>query len=420
MIKQYFRVLLAPFISLSLVIIGHGLATTYTTMSMHRAGFSITVIGLISSCYYLGLVLGSFRVEHFVARIGHIRAYAAFLSIFITVTLLCSLWIEPISWGGLRLIYGICAAGFFVVIESWFLSVSTPKIRGQILSLYMISYYGAYSFGQYLLNLEGAIQASLFIVTAILGGLSIFPLATTKNRQPEVSPPEKVDLLKFISISPTSVIAAFTGGLFTSVVLSLMPLFITKHVGMTMVPHFMVMIILGGMLFQFPIGKLSDYVDRRKVVFWIYLITGVFSIYCFYYNPLKEKHAELMFILFGGLTSVMYPLGINMICDNVQASKIVMATQAMLMFYSLGCVLGPIIAPLFSTEQRLGLFLYMSVFSFSAMGLTGLRLFISKPVSVDDKIVHVPVPPVQTAAAPELIQMEALECDKNIKDPVLS
>lgn len=402
-LSRAFAKIAAPFISLTIVIVGHGLATTLTTVKMHQAGFNPQLIGIVSSLYYLGLVVGSFRIEQFVVRVGHIRAYAAFASIFTVTMLMQPIWMNIFYWAFLRLIYGYCIAGLFVVIESWFLTESESEIRGQILSLYMISYYGAYSMGQYFLKLEPYCSVSLFSITALLAAFSVYPLAATRVDSPSISSPEKLDLMEFFRTSPTSMVGGFAGGVYTSVVLSLLPLYIgfsPKHA--QLVPYLMAITVIGGMFFQLPIGKLSDVMDRRKILLLSFAVSGIFSLFCYADNPIQGRYQELIFFTFGGITATVYPLSINLICDNVSSNKIIAATQCMLFAYSVGCVIGPSLAPLFGDETQIGLFLFMSVVSIFSIIITTMRIIVNAPVPNSDKDQYVPATPIQTASAPEL------------------
>lgn len=402
MLAHALRQIAVPFISLTIVIVGHGLATTYTTVVLHRSLFSPMEIGIIASMYYLGLVAGSFKIERFVARVGHIRAYAAFASIFTASIMLMPIAVNGPFWALLRLIYGYTIAGLFVVIESWFLTASDQNTRGQVLALYMISYYGAYSLGQYLLKLEPYLTSNLFMITAFLGAISVFPLATTRIDSPSITEPEGLNIVKFFRTSPSAVIGSFAGGLYTSVILSLLPLYIEANHYSSWVSYLMAIAVIGGMVFQFPIGKLSDLMDRRKILMISFLVSGLFSFFCYLDNPIESQYRELIFFTLGGITAVIYPISISLISDNVDSDKMIAAVQSMLLAYSIGCVASPVLAPLFGDESQIGIFLFMAIISFLCIIAISIRVIVNEPVPADEKQQYVPTAPIQTATAPEL------------------
>ena len=71
------------------------------------------------SGYYLGLLIGALRVPVLVARVGHVRVFAALLSLASTAILFQALFVEPVAWFLMRLLTGYCFAGAFIVAESW-------------------------------------------------------------------------------------------------------------------------------------------------------------------------------------------------------------------------------------------------------------------------------------------------------------
>lgn len=151
---QVLRSTITPLISLIIIILGSSLMTTLLTVKLSHLGVSSLMIGAMSAAFYGGLVLGSFKIEPFIVRVGHIRAYAAFASTLAVVSILHGLWINTWAWLVLRLMAGYSIAGLFVVIESWLLACSTVQTRGQVLALYMTALYAGQAAGQLLLNVS--------------------------------------------------------------------------------------------------------------------------------------------------------------------------------------------------------------------------------------------------------------------------
>jgi len=368
-IIRIFSKVFPPLISLFILILGNGLFTTLLVIRLHIEGASSLVIGAMAGAYYAGLVCGSFRVEKFIVRVGHIRAFSAFASALGVVCLLQGMILSYWVWILLRLLGGFTTAGLFVVIESWLLILGTEKIRGQILALYMIALYGAQALGQFLINLGDPKALTLFAVTAMLSSLSVIPLAMTKVGQPQISEPSTLNFKKLYKASGSGVIGCFTAGLILGAVYGLLPLFIAQKTGYpSEVAFFMAITILGGMALQYPVGKLSDHLERRTVLIVIALlaaITSVFTLIGFHIVWL----AVITLFLFGGVTFTLYPISTSQACDNLEPQNIVSGTQSLLLAYSIGATLGPFVAPAFIHYLGInGLFVYFIV--------TSLLLFI--------------------------------------------
>ncbi len=352
---------LVPLISLFIFVLGNGFFSTLIAYNMTLNGEPALFIGAMTGVMYAGLVLGSFRIEKFITRVGHIRAYSTFSAVIAVISLLHGMFYNVYFWLVLRFIYGFAAAGIYVVIESWLLCKSTPVNRGQVLSIYMVCFYAAQAFGQFFLNLGNTQELFIYAIASMMASLSIIPLAMSHVRTPQIEEPSTLGFRELIQQASSGFIGCFSGGLIMAGIYALMPTFLsglafTKQE----VAKYMFAVIIGGMLLQYPVGKLSDLFERRLVLIGIAFAT---IIICLLIN-LHVRLNGLLFIwlmLFGGLTFTIYPISISHACDSLAQKDIVAGTQGLLLAYSIGAMLGPFIAPLFM--QVLGpdgLFAYLA------------------------------------------------------------
>lgn len=360
---------MAPLLSLFIFMLGNGLFTTLVVVRLHLEGASSLVIGAMTAAYYLGLGLGSFRIEPFIVRVGHIRAFAAFASTLAVVSTLQGLLSNPLFWLVLRLMGGFATAGLFVVIESWLLAQSTIQTRGQILAIYMVSLYAAQALGQLLINLGDPHSLLLFTLSAMLCSLSVIPVAMTYVSSPHAEEPSQLSFKKLYRVSASGVIGCFCSGLILGSIYGLLPLYVSQQDGDTRVVSLvMACVIFGGMALQYPVGRISDFVERRLVLMVISLLCVVI---CVLYIMLFSSHwavYSLSFLL-GGMTFTLYPLSISHACDQLPSEDIVAGTQGLLLAYSIGATLGPIMAPL--SMHLLGpnglFFYFISIAGFAAV-----------------------------------------------------
>lgn len=185
MSRQLLAMALAPLLGLFILGIGNGFLATLITVRLDAAGESATVVGIVSSAYFIGLALGAMVNDRLLLRIGHIRAYGSFASLVAVTVLLQGLFFDPWAWFVLRLIGGWATVGVYLVIESWLLTSGDQKVRGRLLALYMISLYAAGVLGQLLLGVTNAMGVTApFMVIGLLASLSVLPMAMI----PRVSP----------------------------------------------------------------------------------------------------------------------------------------------------------------------------------------------------------------------------------------
>lgn len=370
--------IITPLLSLFVFVLGNSLFTTLLVMRMHVEGSTSTYIGAMTSAYYLGLVIGSFGIEKLIIRVGHIRVFSACASGLAVICLLHGIFYNLPFWLLLRLMGGFATAALFVVIESWLLVTGTVKTRGRILSLYMISFYAAQAIGQLFVNLSSSKNLLLFAVAAMLSSLSVIPLAMTKSLQPQISEPSVLSFRKLYRVAASGMIGCFCSGLILSAIYGLLPLFIIQRTNSTYnVAAYMASVIFGGMALQYPLGKISDHIERRTVLIGITIGIIVMSILALL--TFKDSLASyVIMFLFGGVTFTLYPVCISQGCDNLATRDIVSGTQGMLLAFSIGATAGPLIAPLFIRVMGpTGLFFYFMVCSAILMVFfTWRRLFI--------------------------------------------
>lgn len=182
---------IAPMISIILLVLGSGVSTTLTTLVMSEQDISNTAIAVVSSAFFVGVMLGSYFCQSFIFRVKHIRAYAALGTICVAGIIIQSLYFSVYLWALLRLSTGFCLAGLYIVIESWLLGLSVESNRGQILAIYMMSFYAAQASSQLILKIPGITTLVIFSLIAIFMAFSVVPLAVTRFSPPA---PEKQKL----------------------------------------------------------------------------------------------------------------------------------------------------------------------------------------------------------------------------------
>ncbi|MDD7805595.1 MAG: MFS transporter [Endozoicomonas sp. (ex Botrylloides leachii)] len=349
----------APLAGLVMFALGSGYLMTLVPLRISHLEYSNMFSGLIGSAYYLGLFAGSFRSEKLVSRVGFIRSFSGFMAILCCSVLLMAVFTDIYSWILLRFINGVTVAGIFVALESWLLRESDSKNRGRILSFYMVSLYGAHALGQLFVGILDSDTLLPFIVIGALLSLSIFPPATTRSPTPELSEkPSALHLKALFSLTPSGATGCFAGGLVLGALYAILPIYLLRtYTDNTDISILLSITMAGGMILQYPIGHLSDFFDRRKVLIAVSL-AGVAC--CLAYMLIENNFWLQLVILFfiGGATFTLYPLSISHGCDHMLPEDIVAGTQGLLLFYSVGACLGPLLGSLLTRLMADGLMLF--------------------------------------------------------------
>ena len=93
-------------ISVTLLLLGHGLQSTLIPLASRAYQFSDLLIGFAASAYFAGFVLGGIITPHVVVRAGHIRGFAVMVSSMSAAALLHPLVTDAYAWVLFRFITG--------------------------------------------------------------------------------------------------------------------------------------------------------------------------------------------------------------------------------------------------------------------------------------------------------------------------
>ena len=247
---------------------GNTLQGTLLSVRGGIEGFSPAQIGAVGAGFWVGVVIGSLRCGKLIQSVGHIRAFVALGAIASTAPLLHLLVMDPIAWVVARALTGFCFAGLFIVVESWLNSAATDETRGQILSVYAMTGLLAGIVGQLLLPATDPAGFRPFCIIAIIIAFALVPIALTRAVAPtQDEGGARISIRGLYRQSPFGLVAAFMCGVTTSAFFTLGPIFAQRR-GLDTggVAAFMASGTLGGFLMAWPLGLLSDRLDRRLVI----------------------------------------------------------------------------------------------------------------------------------------------------------
>jgi MFS family permease len=392
--RKILRSVTPPLISLIIVMLGNGFFNTYASLRISIDGYDSWVVGILNAAYYTGVMLGSIYVERLIDRIGHIRTFAIFASINSATILLQSLWIGPLSWSIFRFLVGVCASGFFIVIESWLLLSTGVRMRGKVLSLYMLTLYMAQGSGQFILNIAPIQSIIPFAITIVLSSLSVLPVCMIKSSGPVMLESSITNIFQILKKAPLGPIGCFIGGMIMSSFYGLAPIF-AKDINLSImqISQVMGLTILGGLVLQWPIGHLSDIFSRRKVIIGVFIALMALTFVLFHSSAFHYYILLILMVLFGGISFTVYPLSITYTCDYFSERDIVGITCALLVIYGVGCIVGPLVAPLFmSLLGPSALFLFISLISVLYIIFAMWRVFHARALPGEEQSDYLPLP----------------------------
>lgn len=329
----------------ALLLAGSGLLGTLLAVRGGIEGFDDRTLGLVMSGYFAGFFVGTFLAPPLVRRIGHVRTFAFFTGLAAIAVLMHPIFVNPLAWFGLRMLTGIALVGLYTVIESWLNAQADPALRGRIFAVYMAVNLGALAVGQLLLGLGVDGGFMLFSLVAILICASALPVTLTRLPQPSIPATPRLGLRKLYRVAPAATIAGGVSGLAMGAFWGLGPVY-AGQLGFDRdgVSHFMVATIVGGALLQWPLGRLSDRVDRRIGLALVCLGTAAVSLAAMLLGDAGPWTVYGLFFAFGGLAFSIYPMSVAHMLDTLPAESLLSGCSSLLLVHGIGAALGPAIA----------------------------------------------------------------------------
>ncbi len=383
---------LALLIATTFLTMGGGLLNSLLSINMRLEGYTDQTIGLVMSCNYIGIVLGIYYCQHIVKQIGHIRAFAVFAATLTAISLMHGLYMSPLLWAVLRLCNGLCVTGLFMVIESWLNEKVEPCFRGRLLSIYMILVSFGIGSGQLFLNLTDVQSKTIFMIAAIMFAVCLVPISITRAVHPQPLEVPRYNLIKLFRLAPISMVGSFTAGLINSSFYSLGPMFgLDIGLKISQVSLFMSITVWAGLVFQFPVGLLSDRFDRLTVLSAQGFLVLLVSIGIAILGDLSLSVLMFLTICFGVIFTV-YPVSMARAQDNIEKEDIIPVSAALILFFGIGASFGPVTASLIiSKVGPWGLYYFTAVCG-GTLGVVALIYRNIQPSNVEDQVAFIPIP----------------------------
>ncbi len=331
----------------ALIQLGNGLLTALIGVRLESAGFAASVAGLVTAAYFAGQLSGSSLSGRVINRVGHIRAFASFATVLSAAALIYALVGGPFVWAAVRFANGFAMAGVLLAMESWLNHVSGNARRGSALSAYMMACYAALGTGPLLMTVADTEGFALFSIASILLSLSLLPMSLSNRAQPGVAEPSRLRFRDLFRISPLGIAAAVLAGAMIGPLHGLAAVYaVASGHGVSGAAALAFALIGGGFALSFPLGRLSDRIERRLVMAGV-CFASLFAALVF--RLIGDGSLEVLMVfgaVFGGLIFAVYPLAAAHTNDRLPPEDSVPAAAGLLMAFGGGAVVGPPLAAL--------------------------------------------------------------------------
>jgi MFS family permease len=410
MLKKVLLTTWPLFLGVLFISLGNGLQGTLSSWRAESEGFTVITIGWVMSGYFVGSLTSAILSPKQIRKTGHIRTYAAFASLASTAILIQILFISPPIWFVSRLLSGFCIAGIMIIVEGWLNSISTNQNRGQIFSIHMVVVWGGLAMGQGLFVVDDPAGVNLFLLASILLSVSLIPVLLTKIESPTIEDQESLSVRALWKASPSGVVTIGISAMASAAFFGLGTIYAIK-VGLS-VPEtalFMTLFVGFGAVFQWPLGWLSDKIDRRKVIILccVSVVTICTVLYLFEFST---STFLVLSGLIGGSTLPLYALGVAQANDRLEPKQMISASGTIVLVYGVFAAFGPFTMSYFlDVFNEMGFLLYLSLIHLAIALIVLFMMFIHQDVEESDQSQFQIMAHRPTAVAMEVIAEEAIE-----------
>lgn len=387
---------------------GSGLTGVTLPLRASLEGWGPVTIGWIGFGYALCFTAGCLIVPRMVQRVGHVRVYAVLATLLSMSLLFHALVVHPLAWIAFRGIAGFALAGAYMVVESWLNEKATNESRGQIFSFYMIMNMVGLMAGQFMVVLGDPATTTLFILAAILYAMAVIPTGLSNATSPQPLTEVKLDLGKLFRNSPAAMVGMFVTGVIAGVWNFQAPVF-AELIGLTgnQIPIMLALAMISGAIFQLPLGRASDRMDRRYVMVFAGVLGVLVAIgYALIPGAASAPGIFITIFILGAILFPIYSLVVAHANDYAEPSDFVEISSGLLIVNGVGAMVGPVASGFLMEAIGPGGFFVALAIAFAIFGgYAGWRITQRAAVPTEDMTDYTYVP-MNRSQTPETVNLD--------------
>ena len=334
----------ALFLGMFMLMVGNGLQGTLLGLRGAAENFGAFEMSIVMSAYFVGFLGGSRLAPEMIRRVGHVRVFAALGSTISAVLILYPVLAEVWAWTLGRVLIGFCFSGVYVTAESWLNNAATNENRGQALSLYMIVQMGGIVAAQVIISQGDISGFTLFIIPSVLVSLAFAPILLSVVPTPAFDRTKPMRLRELIAASPLASVGMFLMGGVYSAQFGMVAVYGTE-IGLSVgkISIIVSVIYVSALVAQYPIGWLSDRMDRRVLIIAMGAVGAVGALLAALLGAGSFTVLLIGAGFVGGTSNPLYSLLIAYANDFLEHEDMAAASAGFLFINGVGAIAGPLL-----------------------------------------------------------------------------
>ncbi len=313
--------LIAAISAISAVGVAIGLGLPLLSIILEKRGISSTMIGVNSAMAGVAAMMAA-PVTTKIAHDFGVARTMLFAVVVSALSALCFYFADAFwMWFPLRIVFHGATTTLFILSEYWINMTAPPKKRGMVLGIYATGLAVGFAVGPLLFSVVGSDGILPFLVGAAIILLAAIPIFLARGESPELSERPNHHFARYIWLVPMASAAAFVFGAVQAGGLSLFPIYATREgFNGSQAALLLTVMGIGNMVFQIPIGLLSDRMKDRRTMLALMAFAGVCGTLALPLLVDRWILVAALLLFWGGLVSGMYTVGLTHLGSRLKGS----------------------------------------------------------------------------------------------------
>ncbi|MCD9147715.1 MFS transporter [Pseudophaeobacter flagellatus] len=404
----------ALLLGMGMLMIGNGMQGTILGVRGAMEGFSTLQMSFVMSAYFVGFLGGSRLAPEMIRRVGHVRVFAALASLISAVMILYPAVANPIAWMLGRALIGFCFSGVYVTAESWLNNAADNANRGKALSLYMIVQTVGIVTAQALMLVGDPAGYETFVIASVVISVSFAPILLSISPTPAFDTTKPMSLRALMNASPLGCVGMFLlGGVFSAQFGMSAVYAAEAGLSLSQISIFIATFYIGAIVLQYPLGWMSDWMDRRVLVLAASALGGGAALIGVVMGG-EYRFLLVAAFFIGGMSNPLYSLLIAHTNDYLEHDDMAAASGGLVFINGLGAIAGPVITGWIMSDAIFGppgYFLFMAVLLGALACYALYRTTQRAAIPSDETGIMAPMSLTGSPVAVEFAQEYAIETD---------
>ena len=374
-------------ISMVMMAAASGIAFAYIPITLSSLGFEPWVSSAMFPALSFGGLMGCLVVGFLLRLSGHARVFMSVYALIIWSFLIILLTDNPYIWIFSRALYGFGINGAFIVAQSWLHDACSDENRGRVITIFYVFYVVAVGLGSFSI---GFMEVDSNVPMALCIGLvtlAILPVGLTRLRQPEAPEEFNIQVRKLWKISPVGLMGMMCVGGLTITLQGFAPIYAgTLDYTPSDIGLLLLMMQLGLLVIQMPMGAASDRIDRRYILFIVATMSTVLGVLAIITESnLNFLWLVLMFALWSGSIETIYSVSSALANDRADPKDYVFLSSTLMIVWSLGAFIVPLTSTILLQFLPVKMFMWLLLLLSVVFAVfVALRIFVRKAVPQDE------------------------------------